>query len=115
MTLEGVIIMAVVIGGLMVLGFVRAKIEKINRFKEARQAFAQMQKTSLTLPSGREIPQDEDIKRFLKRDFQAYTPEDLSWIVNYIGHKMSDFEELSDEYKQWGIAYTEASRALHKW
>ena len=69
---------------LMIVGFVRARIEKK---REDESEISEMK--SLTMPSGKIVPTDEELLGMADEDFCTWPKDDLVWLINYIGHKIS--------------------------
>jgi len=92
----GYVALLLVIIILMTIGFIRAKNDSKRELEKKEQEWM--------MPSGEFVPCDEELLQFTKEDLNAYSKDDLMWLINYIGHKMSKNE------KKWGNLYTLASR-----
>lgn len=69
----------------------------------ARRDFEEKMK-ALTMPSGELVPCDEELMEMTRSEFETWSKEDLKWLINYVGHKMS--EAVGQELKDWGGVYT---------
>ena len=75
-------ILLIVIIVLMIIGFRRARNERMREFDENMK--------KLTMPCGELVPSDDELLSFTEEDLDAYLKNDLLWLINYVGHKVAD-------------------------
>ena len=64
----------------------------------ARRDFEEKMK-KLTMPSGELVPCDKELMEMTRSEFETWPKDDLKWLINYVGHKMS--EAAGQELKDW--------------
>ena len=99
----GHIAAALVIIVLMIVGFRKAKKERVKAFEERMK--------ELTMPSGELVPSDDELFGMTEDDLFLWSKEDLKWVINYAGHKAFDG---SQEQEFWRAFYERASHTKNK-
>lgn|GEM_PF-5978117 len=65
-----------------------------------------------TMPCGEIVPSDVELMGLTDEELNDFGREDINWLINYVGHKMS--ETCGQEYKDWGELFTRLSAVKTK-
>ncbi len=98
----GMILLLAVILVMMLSAFVSIKIQRKKEQKKAEEALKE-----LTMPSGNIVPNDDELLGLSDEDLLAWPKEDFLWLINYVGHKMSD--SCGERYFEYGNLFSRLS------
>ncbi len=100
--MTGYVILLAVIIVLMIVGFRRARKERMGALEE--------EMNKLTMPNGELVPCDEELLTFTEQDLDAYNEQNLRWLINYIGHKMHNEDGGCEK---WGPLFDMCTHIKH--
>ena len=100
----GYLILLLGIALLMIVGYLRAKKEKMRELEE------KMKKQ--IMPSGDLVPSDCELLMMTDEDYALYTEVTLEWLINYVGYKST--EAPDDEKKEWHNLFARLTRVRNQ-